>query len=333
MKCLDLFTGIGGMGRLLPVDTIMYCEKDPYCRKVLEKRMCDGDLHNAPIHEDIFDLDPPDHDILIGGFPCQDISRIGQRRGFQGERSSLYFQILRIVKMKHPKYIFLENVRHILNMPKVWKPVVTTLSEEGYDMKWMIVAANNCKALHTRQRWFLLAKYTGKPTTPTLTQDKMDPFGCIEHGIYQKQEDPKFYQHKRKPFLLKALPNVPSKSTIYEGTVVRERWATPRAIGGFRAVRNLTHRSIRDLTSQLRFATCTKEKHMCANLMWVEQLMGLPGNWTHPEKSIEPFEGFEPERYKRMKPDNAQEDYRKRWKTLGNMCVSQCALKAFHYLF
>ena len=53
MKCLDLFTGIGGMGRLLPVDTIMYCEKDPYCRKVLEKRMCDGDLHNAPIHEDI----------------------------------------------------------------------------------------------------------------------------------------------------------------------------------------------------------------------------------------------------------------------------------------
>ena len=127
MKCLDLFSGIGGMGRLLPFEPVMFCEWDEFPRSVLERRIKSGDLPDVPIHEDVRTLDPPDHDILIGGFPCQDISTLGLKKGLKGDKSSLYYQILRIVKIKHPKYVFLENVAHILQMPEVWQVVLTTL--------------------------------------------------------------------------------------------------------------------------------------------------------------------------------------------------------------
>ena len=121
MRCLDLITGIGGMGRLLPFHPVMFCEIEPFPRSVLERRNKSGDLPPVPIHDDVRTLQPPDHDILIGGFPCQDISTLGLKKGLEGKKSSLYFQILRIIKLKHPKYVFLENVAHILQMPEAWQ--------------------------------------------------------------------------------------------------------------------------------------------------------------------------------------------------------------------
>ena len=91
MRCLDLFSGIGGMGRLLPFEPVMFCERDPFPRSVLARRIKSGDLPDVPIHEDVRTLNPPDHDILIGGFPCQDISTLGLKKGLDGDKSSLYF--------------------------------------------------------------------------------------------------------------------------------------------------------------------------------------------------------------------------------------------------
>ena len=90
-----------------------------------------------------------------------------------------------------------------------------------------------------------------------------------------------------------------------------------------------------DLPNQLRFAVCTPpgDRYFCANLKWVENLMGLPAGWTDPEcDMVEDFPGFDKEEYKRMMPDKVQKKYYKRWKTLGNMCVSQTALLAYNYL-
>jgi len=327
MKCLDLFTGIGGMGRLLPVEPVMYCEKDPFCRAVLERRMRDGDLPTAPIHDDVCTLDPPDHDILIGGFPCQDISTNGLQKGFQGNRSTLFFEIIRIVKLKHPKYIFLENVRNIVNMTNVWKPVLTTIAQEGYDMKWATLGAFHCGLPQRRIRWFLYATYTGKPTTPIFNRDKIDLFGDVTNGVYHARPNPRFPEHRMEPVYMKALPGVPSRIKISEKTFVRTLWLTPRVSGGARAMNNLTRTGMRDLAGQLRFATCTKHRHFNTNIMWVEQLMGLPANWTNPEASLDPNHV-----HLRMMPDKSQKKYRSRWKTLGNMCVSQCALKAYLFL-
>lgn len=340
MRCLDLFSGIGGMGRLLPVETIMYCEWDDFPRAVLERRMQTGDLRRVPVHRDVRTLQAPDHDILIGGFPCQDISAAGKRLGFEGAKSSLYYEILRIVREKRPPLVFLENVSHILAMPRVWQAVLTTLSQEGYDMAWGIFSANMCGAYHQRNRWFILAKRAREPNKRVpVMPDKMHKYGVCVDGKYADLEDPKFPRTRRAPITMRALSEskdrrgkvVQFKGRLHREPIVRTLWSTPRATGGARAILNMSKRSMSDLPSMLRFASCTREKHFLANLKWVEQLMGLPAGWTDPEGDTEPFDGFE-EKYPRMSRDGAQDWYYKRWKTLGNMCVSQTSLMAYNYL-
>ena len=337
MRCVDLFTGLGGMGRLLPVAPILFCENAAFPRRVLERRIASGDLPPVPIHGDVKTLDAPDHDILIGGFPCTDICKLGLQKGLDGDESSLYYQILRIVREKHPKYVFLENVAHILCMPNVWKIVVRTLSLAGYDLHWCVFGANTVGAVHQRNRWFLLAEYTGVECDVLgLPEHHMGKFGKVEGGMYAKVLDPKAPRHRMPvPYYLKALEGVETRGTVCHKTFARTLWATPRACGGNRAVRNMSFRSICDLPSQLRFASTTPkhDRHMAGNLKWVENLMGLPAGWTDPEcDSVEDFPGFGVEAYCRMKPSKVQKNYYKRWKTLGNMCVSQTALYAYTYL-
>ncbi len=333
MRCLDLFSGIGGMGRLLPFHPVMFCEKDKFTRSVLERRIKSGDLPPVPIHDDICTLDPPDHDILIGGFPCQDISTLGLKKGLDGDKSSLYYQVLRIVREKHPRYVFLENVAHILVMPEVWQVVLRTLSEEGYDLKWCIFGANSCGAYHQRNRWFILGTYTGVSTVARGMPDRMSKYGEMKGGVYRELPDPKVPRTRMsKPIVMRHLEGVKCKGEICKKEVRRTLWMTPRATGGTRAIWNKTKRSMSDLPNLLRFATCTEDKHFCANLKWVENLMGLPGGWTDPDcDDVEDFPGFGKEIYKRMVP-GLPKNYYKRWKTLGNMCVSQTALLAYNYL-
>lgn len=327
------------MGRMLPLNTIMYCEDAEFPRRVLERRMLSGDLPRAPIHGDVSTLSAPDHDILIGGFPCTDISKLGFKRGLQGDASSLYYQILRIVKEKHPRYVFLENVVHILSMPQVWKVVVQSLSLAGYDMRWCVFGASSVGGVHRRNRWFLLATYTGESLdVSNMPEHHMGKFGKVEGGVFAPEKDPGAPRNRMKePYVMRALEGVEFKSKrgkLCKKKFVRSLWATPRACGGNRATYNMSSRSICDLPSQLRFASTTPpcDRHLCANLAWVENLMGLPAGWTDPDcERTDEFPGFGAEKYPRMK-GGKQKDYYKRWKTLGNMCVSQTSLYAYHYL-
>ena len=267
------------MGRLLPVHPVAFCEKAAFPRSVLQRRMQSGDLPTVPIYEDVTTIDPPDHDILIGGFPCQDISSFGLRKGFEGAKSSLYYSILRIVRLKHPKYVFLENVAHILNMPNVWQPVLRTLSAEGYDLKWALFGANSCGAFHRRNRWFILGTRTGTSYAAGEMPDKMHKFGQMIKGVYEEVPDPKIPRTRmEQPIVMKHFPGVECRGVINKTPIKRTLWNTPRASGGTRASCNKTTRSMSDLPSQLRFATCTPpaDRHMAGNLKWVETLMGLP---------------------------------------------------------
>jgi len=160
MNGLDLFSGIGGITVALQeyLRPIAYCEIETYCQSVLLQRMQEGNLPKAPIWDDIRTLSTkllPRIDIIYGGFPCQDISVAGRQEGLEGERSGLFFEILRIIDETKVPFIFLENVPNIRT--KGAERVCKELSERGYDCRWCNISARDVGARHKRERFFLLA--------------------------------------------------------------------------------------------------------------------------------------------------------------------------------
>jgi DNA-cytosine methyltransferase len=163
---LDLFSGIGGISYALGqwVKPVIYCEIDPYAQKVLLSRMADESLPDGPIWDDIKTLQGLPFrrsiDIVYGGFPCQDISLAGSGKGLEGERSGLFFEIVRLAKEIEPRFIFLENVPAITSRGGL--QVVREITEMGYDCRWCVISASSIGALHRRERWFLLAHTTSE---------------------------------------------------------------------------------------------------------------------------------------------------------------------------
>ena len=121
--------------------------------------MYSKNLHRAPIWDDIMSLDGHQFyghiDIIFGGFPCQDISIAGNGKGLDGERSGLFFEIMRLAKEIKPSFIFLENVPAITSRGGL--RVVNEVAEMGYDCRWCVISAASVGAKHRRERWFLLA--------------------------------------------------------------------------------------------------------------------------------------------------------------------------------
>jgi len=163
---LDLFSGIGGITEGLKrwVRPVIYCENERYAQGVLLSRMEKGDLPIAPIWDDVTTLDGKQFkgkiDIIYGGFPCQDISIAGHGKGLEGERSGLFFEIMRLVDEIRPQFIFLENVPAI-NFRGLGT-ATKEITERRYDSRWAVISASQIGALHQRKRWFLLAYANGE---------------------------------------------------------------------------------------------------------------------------------------------------------------------------
>jgi len=163
LRCLDLFSGIGGISVALQpwCETICYCEIDPYATGVLIKNMAEGNIDVAPIWSDVttFGQSEIDQvgpiDIICGGFPCQDVSVAGKGAGLAGERSGLFFEIIRLIRLARPRFVFLENVSALLT--RGLDTVLKELSESGYDAEWQVLGADDVGANHRRKRVWILA--------------------------------------------------------------------------------------------------------------------------------------------------------------------------------
>jgi len=179
---LDLFSGIGGNTLALRewVKTVAYCEANRHAQSVLLSRMGDGSIESAPIWDDITTLkgsmfDVP-IDIIIAGFPCQDISLAGKGAGLEGKRSGLFFEVMRLAREVKPTFLFLENVPAIRT--RGLDTVIEELTEAGYDSRWCMLSAANIGANHKRERWFLLAhsnQQNDKPQSRGLGKTPSSP--------------------------------------------------------------------------------------------------------------------------------------------------------------
>ena len=189
---VDAFAGIGGMSSGLRglTETVAYIEWDTAAQQDLKSAQERGDLDAALIYGDVrgctrktMKLRPKTVDIITGGFPCQDLARIGKSKGLESKRSGMFYQLLRLVDYLRPKFIFIENVAGLLgSIPKV----LCELDERGYDVRWDSVKAANFGAPHNRQRIFLLAcQRPSGYTSPTMNR--------TTDALYAADED-KFHE-------------------------------------------------------------------------------------------------------------------------------------------
>ena len=173
---LDLFSGGGGLAQGLErwVRPVAYCEIEPGAQRVLLSRMARGELDPAPIWDDVSTLRGdmlPKLDIIVGGFPCQDISVAGSGKGLDGGRSGLVFEYLRLIGECRPRFVFMENVPALTI--RGLDRVVLGLHALGYDARWTIVSAAEMGAAHIRERIWILAHSNdaGRERTNELCPD------------------------------------------------------------------------------------------------------------------------------------------------------------------
>ena len=159
MKVLDLFSGIGGFSLGLEragMQTVAFCEIDPFGRRVLAKHWPD-----IPCHDDVTtrEFHEGEADVICGGFPCQDISLAGAGAGLSGERSGLYRELVRAIRLVRPRYAIVENVAALLS--RGMGTVLGDMAEIGYDAEWHCIPASAVGAPHRRDRVWIVANPDG----------------------------------------------------------------------------------------------------------------------------------------------------------------------------
>ena len=162
LRVLDLFSGIGGFSlgleRTGGFETVAFCEIEPFPRRVLAKHW-----PGVPCYEDVTSADfgsVGPVELVTAGFPCQDISFAGAGAGLAGERSGLFWHIIRTVRMVGQPKLLLENVAGLLN--RGLAEVLGALASIGYDAEWHCIPASAIGAPHRRDRIWIVADPGGE---------------------------------------------------------------------------------------------------------------------------------------------------------------------------
>lgn len=172
MKFLDLFAGIGGFRlgmQSVGHECVGFCEIDKFARasyKAIHDTEGEIEFHDITevTEEEIRAIRHVD--VICGGFPCQAFSIAGARRGFEDTRGTLFFEIARFASILKPKYLFLENVKGLLNHDKgnTFEVILSTLDELGYDVEWQVLNSKNFGVPQNRERVFIIGHLRGERT-------------------------------------------------------------------------------------------------------------------------------------------------------------------------
>lgn len=173
LKFLDLFAGIGGFRFGMESaghECVGWVEWDKFARKSYEA------IHNTKgewTAHDITTVTDDDIrrfrgtvDVICGGFPCQAFSVAGNREGFEDTRGTLFFEIARFANVIKPRYLFLENVKGLLNHDggNTFRTILGTLHELGYDAEWQVVNSKDFGVPQHRERVIIIGHLRGSCT-------------------------------------------------------------------------------------------------------------------------------------------------------------------------
>jgi len=190
MKFIDLFSGIGGFHQALVslgAECNLACDVDKHCRIMYKEN------YGIDPHPDVRKINPEeieDMDIICGGFPCQAFSNAGNKKTFTDERGLLFDEIIKIAKNKKPKFMFLENVKHILKVGngEVIEYIKQKLDKNGYVLQLFNMSPHNYGIPQQRERvYFVCIRkdiYNGIPIVLPVSDKKV-----IFENYLDKKED------------------------------------------------------------------------------------------------------------------------------------------------
>nr|DAY14952.1 MAG TPA: Cytosine specific methyltransferase [Caudoviricetes sp.] len=148
-------------------ECVAFCEIDKFARasyKAIHNTEGELELHDiTQVTDD--EIRAIGHvDAICGGFPCQAFSIAGHRRGFEDTRGTLFFEIARFAAILKPKYLFLENVKGLLNHDKgdTFETILSALDELGYDVEWQVLNSKDFGVPQNRERVFIIGHLRGE---------------------------------------------------------------------------------------------------------------------------------------------------------------------------
>jgi DNA (cytosine-5)-methyltransferase 1 len=166
---IELFAGIGGFRQAMDAlggECVFASEIDPFATRAyhaLYGKEFSGSVRRAwELHGDITqinEVDIPNHDVLVGGFPCQAFSVAGQRKGFEDTRGTLFFEIARIAHAKKPRLMLLENVKGLLSHDggRTFDTMCVALNDIGYAIDFRVLNSKHFGVPQNRERIFIVA--------------------------------------------------------------------------------------------------------------------------------------------------------------------------------
>ena len=182
---VSLFSGIGGFElgfQSIGVQTTLMCENDTIAQHVLKTN-----FPNVNLSSDVCELEklPRWTDVLCAGFPCQDISTIGNKAGLSGSRSSLIKEVFRLLKKTPVEWIVIENVSNMLHLKsgETINTIVDELELLGY--KWAYRTINSMSFVpQYRRRVFVVASLHNDPRNVLLSGDSTKVLGLISSDVF-----------------------------------------------------------------------------------------------------------------------------------------------------
>jgi len=220
VRVAEFFAGVGGFRAAfqhLPSFKFVFVNDcDKRCKTTYDANFPAPHMTVA----DIRSLDQmPDFDMMVGGFPCQSFSTIGQRKGVEDERGRLFYELLKIIDVKRPRVLLFENVKGLVFMEKgaIFRRMMKELEDRGFTVQFKIL--DTCIHSHVpqhRERVFIVAHQAGcflsdfafPPPVPggaLPAAEFLEPPGTVhEQYIYDAVKHPKSYGLLREELIDRA---------------------------------------------------------------------------------------------------------------------------------
>ncbi len=219
-KTLDLFAGIGGvrMGfERAGFETVFGNDFDRFTKVTYDLNFEDVPL----VVEDISKIkssDLPDFDILLGGFPCQPFSIAGYRRGFLDTgRGDLFFEIIRILRDKKPRAVFLENVKNLKSHDKgrTFNIISEALEDLGYHVKMKVLNSMEYGNVPQNRERVYIVGFKSKKQCDLFEFPAPIPLVKTVSDLLEKKVDNKYYYNLSSlyPILKEAIKR---KGVVYQ---------------------------------------------------------------------------------------------------------------------